>query len=210
MFLSIFQHLLRILVNVSQWRMEIGNFHNSISNSFCNCVFYMSKSWMVIAYLLYAALLKDIVNSTLVFAFFFFVVFRTKVNVIIIQFEHILYWNILSSFISNIWYCKCLLQLTGDIDLNPGLKPNYWKKLLGCHWNLNSITSHNFIKVSLLMAYNSIHKFDVICLSETYLNSETLSNIKKLNVPGYNLIKADHLTNTNAGKFASTSKNHYH
>ena len=37
---------------------------------------------MVVAYLLYAALLKDIVNSTLVFAIFS--VFRRKVNVIII------------------------------------------------------------------------------------------------------------------------------
>ena len=111
---------------------------------------------------------------------------------------------------SNIWYGKCLLQLSGDIDLNPGLKPNYWKSFSFCYWNLNSITSHNFIKVSLLTAYNSIHKFDIICLSETYLNSETLSNVEKLNVPGYSLIRADHLKNTSVGKFSSTSKNHYH
>ena len=208
MFLSVFQRLLRIPVYVSQWRMEIRNFHNSISNSFCNCVFYPGKSSMVIAYVLYAALFKDIVNSTLVFAIFS--VFRTKVNVIIIQFGRVLYWNILSSFMSNIWYGKCLLQLSGDIDLNPGLKPNYWKSFSICHWNLNSITSHNFIKVSLLTAYNSIHKFDIICLSETYLNSETLSNVEKLNVPGYSLIRADHLKNTSVGKFSSTSKNHYH
>ena len=83
---------------------------------------------------------------------------------------------------SNIWYCKCLLQLSGDIDFNPGLKPNYWKSFSICHWKLNSITSHNFIKVSHLMAYNSIHKFDIICLSEMYLNSETLSNDKNLNI----------------------------
>ena len=111
---------------------------------------------------------------------------------------------------SNIWYCKCLQQLSGDIDFNPGLKPNYWKSFSICHWKLNSITSHDFIKVSHLMAYNSIHKFDIVCLSEMYLNSETLSNVEKLNVPGYNLIRADHLTNTSMGKFASASKNHYH
>ena len=100
---------------------------------------------------------------------------------------------------SNIWYCKCLLQLSGDIDFNPGLKPNYWKSFSICHWKLNSITSHNFIKVSHLMAYNSIHKFDIICLSEMYLNSETLSNDENLNIPGYNLIRVDHLSNAKRG-----------
>ena len=98
---------------------------------------------------------------------------------------------------SNIWYCKCLLQLSGDIELNPG--PNSCKSFVICHWNLNSITSHNFIKVSLLTAYNSINKFDIILLSETYLNSETLSNDENLNIPGYNLIRADHLSNTKLG-----------
>ena len=122
-------------VNVSQWRMEIGNFNNSISNSLCDYVFYLSKSLMVIAYLLYAVLFKHIVNWTLVLAIFN-AFFRTKVNIINIYLGRILYWNILSSFMSNIWYCKCLLWLSGDIGLN-------------------SITSHNFIKVSLLTAYHS-------------------------------------------------------
>ena len=162
-------------VNVSQWRMEIGNFNNNISNSLYDYVFYLSKSLMIIAYLLYAVFLKHIVNCTLVLAIFN-AFFRKKVNVINIYLGCILYWNILSSFMSNIWHCKCLLQLNGDIELNPSPKPNSCKSFSICHWNLNSITSHNFIKVSLLTIYNSIHKFDIICLSETYLNYQTLSN----------------------------------
>ena len=198
-----------MLVNVSQWPMEIGNFNNSISNSLCDYVFYLSKSLMVLANLLYVVLLKHIVNWTLVLAIFN-AFFRTKVNIINIYLGRILYWNILSSFMLNIWYCKCLLRLNGDIELNPGPKPNSCKSFSICHWNLNSITSHNFIKVSLLAAYNSIHKFDIICLSETYLNSETISNNENLNIPGHNLIRTDHLSNTKRGEFASTSKNHYH
>ena len=100
---------------------------------------------------------------------------------------------------SNIWYSKCLLQLSSDIELNSGPKPISCKSFSICHWNLNSITSHNFIKVSLLTAYNSINKFDIILLSETCLNSETLSNDENLNIPGYNLIRADHLSNTKRG-----------
>ena len=49
------------------------------------------------------------------------------------------------------------------------------------------------------MAYNSIYNFDIICLSETYPYSEKLSNDENLNVPSYNLIKADHLANTKRG-----------
>ena len=100
----------------------------------------------------------------------------------------------------NIWYWKCLLRLSGDIELNPGPKHNSCKSFSICHWNLNNITSHNFIKVSLLIAYNSIHKFDIICLSETYLNSKSLSNDENLNIPGYNLIRGGHLSNTKRGE----------
>ena len=136
-------------INVNQWHMEIGNFNNSISNSLCDYIFYLNKSLTVIAYLLYAVLFKHIVNWTLVLAIFN-AFFRTKVNIINIYLGRILYWNILSSFMLNIWYCKCLLRLSGE--------PNFCKSFSICHWNLNSITSHNFIKVSLLTAYNSIHK----------------------------------------------------
>ena len=108
MFLRVFYRLLGMLINVSQWRMEIGNFNNSISNSLCDYVFYLNKSLMVIAYLLFAVLFKHIVNCTLVLAIFN-AFFRTKVNIINIYLERILYWNIFSSFMSNIWYCKCFL-----------------------------------------------------------------------------------------------------
>ena len=116
-------------VNVSQWRMEIGNFNNSISNSLCDYVFYLSKSLMVIAYLLYAVLFKHIVKWTLVLATFN-AFFRKKVNIINIYLGRILYWNILFSFTSNIWHCKCLQQLNGDIELNPSPKPLFLQKLL--------------------------------------------------------------------------------
>ena len=69
MFLRVFQPLLRIPVNVSQWRMEIRIFNNSISNSLHDYVFYLSKRLVVITYLLHALLLKYIVNSTLLLIF---------------------------------------------------------------------------------------------------------------------------------------------
>ena len=36
-----------------------------------------------------------------------------------------------------------------------------------------------------------MHKFDIICISESHLNSETLSSNYNLNIPGYNMYCAD-------------------
>ena len=37
-----------------------------------------------------------------------------------------------------------------------------------------------------------MHKFDIICISESYLNSDTWSSDDNLNIPGYNMSRADH------------------
>ena len=64
---------------------------------------------------------------------------------------------------------------------------------------MNNISAHNYIKVSLLRAYISTHKFDVICISETYLDSDTSDDDDNLKIAGYNLIRADHPSNTKRG-----------
>ena len=129
--------------------------------------------------------------------------------------------------------------------LNLGPRPNSSKCFSICHCNLNNITSHSFIKVSLLSAYNAVHNFDmvlgklppthfppnliltlilnqtltltggqfsleaifrtpfdIICISESYLNSQILSNDDKLSIPGYNMFRADIHRITNVEEFA--------
>ena len=56
-----------------------------------------------------------------------------------------------------------------------------------------------FTKVYLLSAYISVHKFEIICLSETYLNSEISSDDENLEIDGYNLVRGDHLSNSKRG-----------
>ena len=68
---------------------------------------------MVVAYILYAVLLKNIVNLTLVFAIFL-AVFMKKVNIINIYLGRILYWNILSSFMSNIIFIHVEVFTTAE------------------------------------------------------------------------------------------------
>ena len=60
--------------------------------------------------------------------------------------------------------------------------------------NLNSITSHDLVKVKLLTAYNTLHSFDIICIAEFLLNLQTLSSYDNLSIPGYNISHVDHLS----------------
>ena len=92
-----------------------------------------------------------------------------------------------------------LVLLYGDVEFNPGPKQNTAKKFAIYHCDLNSIAAHNFAKMLLLKAYNSVHKFNIICLSETYLDSNILPDDSNLKIPGYNLVRSDHPLNKKCG-----------
>ena len=85
-------------------------------------------------------------------------------------------------------------------------KPNPCHSFSTCHGNLNSLTAHNYLKVSLLRVYVAIKKVDVVRLSETYLDSSNLLDDDNFNLPGYNLVRVDHPLNTKKGVCASISK----
>ena len=51
----------------------------------------------------------------------------------------------------------------------------------------------------LLKAYIAIYKFDIICISETYLDSSTPSDDNNLEISGYNLVHSDHPSNNKRG-----------
>ena len=76
-----------------------------------------------------------------------------------------------------------------------------------CHWNLNSTSAHNYTKLFLPKAYIAIHKFDIICLSETYLDSSTTSDDDNLVISGYNLIRSNHPPNNKGGDICIYCKN---
>ena len=100
-------------------------------------------------------------------------------------------------FLLTLVYMFIILQCHGDVEPNPGprkQKPNY---LSVCHWNLNSLTAHNFSKLTQLQAYDSIYKYDFICLSGTYLDSSTPDNL--IEIEGYKVIRADHPDNIKRG-----------
>ena len=110
-------------------------------------------------------------------------------------------------FMHYIWVYSITIKMSGDIEMNPGPKPSSCNKFSICHWNLNIISAHNFIKLSLLRAYISVHNFDILCLSETYLDSTISSNDSNLIIPGYELYRADHPSNVKRGGICIYYKN---
>ena len=91
------------------------------------------------------------------------------------------------SFYTICWMFLLLLICGGDIELNTGPRKNNTSYNFSfCHRSLNSIAAHNFSKLSLLEAFNLEHKFDMICLSETFLGSSIPTNDERLNMKDTN------------------------
>ena len=91
-------------------------------------------------------------------------------------------------------YIFVLLKCHGDIELYPGPE-NFNKKnfLSICHWNFNSLTAHDFSKLTQLKVCNSAYRHDFICPSGTCFDSTT--PVSLLEIGEYKLVLADHLNN---------------
>ena len=101
--------------------------------------------------------------------------------------------------IHHIWLHGLMIKISGDIELNPGPKQKQDQSLSICHWNLNSIPAHNFQKLELLQGYVSSNKVDILCLSKAFLNSDIFCDDNNLQLPGFDLIRANHPSNTKRG-----------
>ena len=114
-----------------------------------------------------------------------------------IKIKYVSHFSFLSAFFHNLFYQICLIQ-HGDIELNPGLSKKF-NPLSCCHWNVNSLTAHRMLKKLSIEAYNSIHDYDFICISETHLDSSVSLDDKDIAIEGYNIVHADHPSNRKKG-----------
>ena len=164
---------LRMPVDINTWRAAIGLIWNVIMGS---SVFYFTKchrcilnSFLLLQVTLLLLFMVHYYNGKLgLMAFLSLRVdsINTKGNISskssnkCCTTSHVrMFFCSLLFFISMI-----LLVLFGDIETNPGLDPGYSNSFFFSHRNLNIISAHNFIKISLLQAYNSVHRYDIICL----------------------------------------------
>ena len=59
----------------------------------------------------------------------------------------------------HIWLYTRTIDVSRDIEKNPGPRASSSQKFSICHWNLNNITGHSYVKISLLKGYFCIYKF---------------------------------------------------
>ena len=162
-------------VNLQQYRGAVGAFNSCFNyNKIHNNVFNRNPNVSSVASVYFAILINfctslPVVRSCLI------VLFRKNNKTINLLANKILFIYMLSTYLFHVWLCLILTKRSGDIEQNPGPKPSSCQSFSVCHWNLNSILAHNFIKLSPLRPYITVHKFDVVCWSETYLNA-SISN----------------------------------
>ena len=100
---------------------------------------------------------------------------------------------------------KLLLTCCGDVESNPGPKEQY--QISFCHWNLNGLVAHSFNKVSLLQAISVSKNYDLIFLSETFLDPSINSSDERIAIKGYNFFRVDLRSNKKGEESASILRN---
>ena len=83
-----------------------------------------------------------------------------------------------------------VILICGDVHPHPG--PSHENSLKFCHWNLDSIAVNDFIKIPLIEAYNSVYNYDLIALSETYLDSSISNGTISLTGFSKEIFRCDH------------------
>ena len=154
-------------IDIFQWRRQIGNFNNR--SSFTRCTTFLDFSIMSLFKLLIKFLCCIMAIVSILLLRIFTVITFCK-SVICIYSRRILYFSLLANYLCQVWLCKLHINLSGDIELNPRPKSKSCENFTVFSWKLNSTSAHNFSKVLPLNAYTSLHSFDIICLSETYLD----------------------------------------
>ena len=188
-------------VNLQQYRGAVATFNSRFShNNIQNSAFHRKPNVSSIASAC-SAILINFCTFLSVISICLIVLFRKNIKTINLLATKILFNYMLSTYLFHSWLFLIMTKRSGDIEQNPGPKPDSCQSFSICHWNLNSISAHNFSKLSLLRPYIAIHKFDVVCLSDTYLNASISNNDDSLEVPGYNLFRADHPSITKRAVF---------
>ena len=92
-----------------------------------------------------------------------------------------------------------MIKIRGDIELILGPKQKQDQSLSICYWNLNDISVNNFQKLELLQSHIWSNKVEILCLSQTFLNSDISCDDKNLQLPGFDLIRVDYPSNVKRG-----------
>ena len=126
-----------------------------IVHCLCNIMTYLILMWF---YFLSTCLVIHIFNNLL---------FLCAVVAYIGKSSNVLFF--INNYFRDLPFVVLLLLRPGDVETNLGPKK---ASVIKCyHWNLNGLAVHDFLKVSLIEAFITIHNSLIICLSEMLQDS---------------------------------------
>ena len=194
-------YYLKMPFNLIQYCGTVGTFNTRKS--------IFERSSKTFSFLNYANINSFQSYSVSTFIWFVFLFPGLKYNGHKISMKFFLWFLFLTGFSLNtsLWLQILLVLLSGAVEINLGPKRTPKASLSICHWNLNGISAHNYVKLSLLRAYLAFHKFDIIRLSETDLNSSNSPDDEILETSRYNLVHSDHPLNGKRGGVCIYYKN---
>ena len=138
-------------VNLDQYRGVVGAFNSCLYSKYI----YINISLRMLDVLPIASAFLSILLTFIMFLLFskrfcFTILLRKNIKIMTILLLRIFHIYALARYVFHIWLYLILTKRSGDIEQNPGLKSNSFQSFSICHWNVNSISAHNFIKISLL------------------------------------------------------------
>ena len=150
---------------LSQYRGVVGVFnswhiHIKQHNIFKNA-FSQSKVKQTIAKEIFSIFASFSIFLSISISRSFINLFRIKARFINFPVVRISYFCVLLTFKHHIWLYLIISNQGGDKEKNSGPKPNLCQSLSICHWNLNSISGHNFLIFMLYVCQRLIliHSF---------------------------------------------------
>ena len=117
-----------------------------------------------------------------------------------------MYLTSVTTYTYHVWLYFIIINQGCDVEENPGPHYNSCQSFSIFHWNLNSNCAHNVIKLYLLYVYFATNQCDIWCLSKIFLDSSILSDDSNLDIPWFNLVRADRPVLTKPGDVYLLSK----
>ena len=141
---------LAMVVTLSQYRGAVRGFNSQfVPNKQCNFLYSDSFRKLTMTAVSSVSFLISIyvfMNVLVPNGLSYMLLSRKNIKNINSLVSRRLYTLMLATYIRHIWVCSILITLSDDIKINPGPKPSSCDKFSICHWNLNSISAHNFIR----------------------------------------------------------------
>ena len=114
--------------------------------------------------------------------------------------------SFINDYFCNLPFLVLLLLRSGDVETNVGPKKSSVIKF--CHWKLNGLAAHDFIKISLIEGFVTTDSFDIMCFLGTFLDSTVPQHEENLMINGYSLLKVDHPSSSKRGGVCLHFKEH--